>query len=266
MISKMSKNIMIAPIGFSKSLVEEVIISKVTGGFKKHVPDILYLILGKELVEPEKIARQHAAKIKDTCKTLNIECREVNLDLLNFVECFEGILKIVQDHKDDKISMNISSGPRVVLLATYTVSMVKKIDSFVVVPSSYKYDQIDKDGSTKGIKEIINIPYLPFFEIKSKKQRTVMKKTAQLLRLIYEHEKINSIDDAINMLGAKYFDKDEITEENRSAARSQVQFYKSYLEELEYIKTKKEGRQTVMYISESGRSILPLLEDLVENM
>jgi hypothetical protein len=126
-------------------------------GIKKYAPNkVIFIVSDPKDKRSEitiKIAQEMINKIKDL---IEFECLTVNY--YDFDECSNLLMKILEKYKDDyEITINISSGTKILIAATILISQYYPVKLFYVIPEKYNLPK-GKKTLTSGAIGSVELP------------------------------------------------------------------------------------------------------------
>ena len=217
-------------------------------GMKEYPQKKAILVCSSEKKQPqwtkptENITKNLIERIKDV-----IDTEVVRVNYYDFDECLFTLSKIIEENveKYDAISINISTGSKILVTAAILVSQYYPVELFYVVPKKYNIPK-NIPYFTSGFREIIK---LPTFNIKglvipTKKQKEIFSEL--------EHGKISFSD-----LVKKYASKRGISLDRRKTENMKSLFFYHLkkLEEKGLIKMKVENNQMFISLTTTGKFV-----------
>ncbi|MFC1454755.1 DUF6293 family protein [Candidatus Undinarchaeota archaeon] len=145
-------NIHIVPVNTKDS-------NRIIQAFRHYKVDKVYLIEGSSPVADKKFGSLQAQKeVKNFLKQSGIPFDETRVDVVNFLDSFNKILKIVSAERKggSKIHFNISASTHIPSSAIFNIcAFFKDLHIYYTVPAGeYKPGH----GKTEGLSEIVELP------------------------------------------------------------------------------------------------------------
>ena len=154
-------------------------------GLKQHPPQKAILICSSE---SSGAGRKWTGTTKNITKDLIdkiselIETEVYTLNYYDFDECIFTLVRIIEKNinKYDEISINISSGNKVLVTAAVMVSQYYPVNLFYVVPEKYNVPD-NQPYLTSGAKDVIELPTFDMRElvIPTKKQYEILNEVSE---------------------------------------------------------------------------------------
>ncbi|PTD94878.1 hypothetical protein C9439_00105 [archaeon SCG-AAA382B04] len=206
--------------------------------------------------EADKLSSHYVEKIK---KELRVEVEVKETDIYSFEEVYQKTAKIIKQNQQKPIYINISSAPKLALVAMITAAYQNKqknTEIFYVKPQKYLLPQLlgkianDESleetkkeflehGFAKGKTSYEQIPIFPI------QQTNELDK--KILKTLKKQEQANSITKLKNQIEKK---------SNESIKRSTLQYRIKKLEQNDLIKTQRENRRLKIEIQKLGEIYL----------
>ena len=144
-VTRGPRRIHIAPQGFEKDRIVEPA--------RDADADKVYL-----LVEPDETAQGRECREENiqALEEADIVVQEKDSSLFDFSESFSTIVGLIQEHPDDYVSVNISSGSKITAISGTLACMIHGADPYYVKMEEYGDEPIAQDAG-----DLVDIPTYP---------------------------------------------------------------------------------------------------------
>lgn len=209
---------------------------------------------------PTGLSQHFVEKLKNDL--MDVEVREV--DIYDFDGVFSSVMDVIKEEADSKIYINVSSAPKLTLVAMISAAfMMKKradIEVFYASPEEYlvpeiveklkdpennvdELEELGKNflegGTARGLKEYEDIPIFPV--------KGITARDRDILKVLKSSEGVDSIKELVDRVNEK---KEE------SIERSSIQYRLDKLKEDGLVYTERENKNLNIYITRVGKVYL----------
>lgn len=135
----------IAPQGYETERIYQPIIDERA--------DLVYL-----LIQPDenKIGEEYREEVVEQLESEGIDVELVDCELFDFRSAFRTISNLIQDHPEDYVAVNISSGSKITAISGTFACMLNDGEPYYVKVSDYGDEPV-----SRGVEELIDIPTYP---------------------------------------------------------------------------------------------------------
>jgi hypothetical protein len=223
-------------------------------GLKEYPPKKVIFVCPKNELNRSKwgdITNGMVKKMIDRIKDI-MESQIVFVNYYDFYDCMKGLSKIIYDNigKYDDISINISTGTRVLSTAAVLVSQYYPVELFYVVPERYNISK-ETPFLTSGAQEIVKLPTFNIRElvIPTKRQKEIF-------------ENLNDGETVFSELIKRYAQKRGITQTRRKTAelRSALFYHLKKLKDKRLIEMRVEGNRLIISMTNTGMLVRNLMK------
>ncbi|MFO7966773.1 MAG: DUF6293 family protein [Archaeoglobaceae archaeon] len=192
----------------------------------------IILAVGEQRSRGEEIARKVAQEIEEEVKAVwDVEVTEV--DKKDTIKAASQLVQLINAQKEDVI-LNVSGSLRTFSIAAYIAASVTESRMISSIP---KYDENDEEV---GIEEVVEVPILPV-HLPGKEQMDI----------------INAIDGEKTLDELVFKLNPDIKKDSQEfkSERSRISHHIAKLEDVGFVRRRKEGRNVKIVNTELGRIV-----------
>jgi hypothetical protein len=231
---------------------------RVLYGLKKYPGEKVIIVCNPPEIAPTPEWANHTVKLvkrlADKIRPL-FDVEIVYVDTYDFEESIYKLVDILERHSDfDKIYLNISAGPKPLIMSAVMASQYYPIDLFYVVPKKYNLP-VGEEFVTKGAVAAIDIPCFNLKElvVPSKTQLKVFQEISDnisLTELVEKYAKKNNV---------------KLNADKKKQVKSLFFYHLKNLKGKKLIDFKTEKRQLRINLTKTGKFIHKVVTTRVGN-
>ena len=230
----------IAPQGYETERIYEPVINEKA--------DLVYLLIQPE---EDEIGEECREEVVEQLEAESIDVEIVECGLFDFGAAFREISKLIQDHPEDYVAVNISSGSKITAISGTFACMLNDGEPYYVKVSDYGNEPVSRD-----VEGLVDIPTYP-----------ITLPDTDLVRILEFIAQKNDDDEEPNFREVIDFAQGEelsIIEESESESKPYHVIKPNVIRPLSrqgYLKVISYGGEKRLRVTEKGRRTIELAAD-----